>query len=163
MRPPSPDPDVPTLEGSAGSSRIEGPLTVAFLHRQKWRFVLVGELEFRVGAPKSPKVLRILPGSTTDFASVPSPIRWLIPNWSRGHALTATIHDALYRGTHFSYTLEKKGEPPVTLPRPTKREADDIYREANDVVASFGGGLKRWQRMLAYWGVRIFGKSAYKG
>ncbi len=149
------------------AARIEGPLDVKFRHNgpaRRWEWELNGDLEYRVGSAQSSRVLTIHEGATTDFASVPRVVRWLVPNWSRGHAMTATIHDALYRGdaAHFTYVIKKENQPDEPLPRPTRKEADDIYREANNVVAGFGRGLWWWQRQLAYWGVRTFGRGAYK-
>lgn len=150
---------------------INGPLKVRFMHNpeaHKWQWVLENTLEYRVGDEFSNRVLRILPGARTDFASVPPIARVLVPTWSHGHALSATIHDALYRGTDFEYVELVPGSDPnqpateKPLPRPTKEEADDIYREANRVIASFRDGLAWWQRILAYQAVKWFGGSSYK-
>jgi hypothetical protein len=81
---------------------------------------LVEPLEYRGNKEK----FRVPPGSTTDFASVPLPFRWLIPRSGR-HTKAAVLHDHLWRTHLCSY-----------------HDADGIFRRAlHDLGVPF---LRRW-------------------
>ncbi len=147
------------------AKRIGHPLEVEYglnHDTRRWEWTLTENLIFKVGSADSNRVLTVEAGATTDFASVPSFLRWIIPNWDKGHALPATLHDALYRGTNFTFTEDLPDGSKKELDRPTRSEADSIYREALSAVAKFGDGFSRPQRLLAYLAVRICGSSGYK-
>ena len=147
------------------AKRIGQPLEVEYglnHDTRQWEWTLTEDLIFKVGSPDSNRVLTIEAGATTDFASVPSFLRWIIPNWDKGHAVPTTLHDALYRGTDFTYMEHLPDGTKKQLDRPTRSEADSIYREALSEVAKFGDGFSWLQRLLAYLAVRICGWSGYK-
>lgn len=88
----------------------------------------------------------------TDFASVPRLLWWLFPRWGR-YGNAAVIHDYLYRGGHFFSVLNEEAEPSY----PDRIYADTIFLEGMVVL-----GVRKWQRLLIYWGVRLGGWYAWK-
>ena len=67
--------------------------------------------------------MNVPPGLVTDFASIPRPFWFWVAPWGR-HGRAAVVHDHLYR-------LGSVTDPIAgTLRRPTKREADRIFRQA---------------------------------
>ena len=80
-------------------------------------------MTYRLRDSEPTEVATVPPGFKTDFASVPRPFWWWIAPWGR-HGRAAIIHDFLYQ-------LGAVTDPSAgTLRRPSKREADRIFRQA---------------------------------
>ena len=79
-------------------------------------------------------------GTTTDFASIPWFVYWLIPGFGQ-YDKPAVVHDWMYRTACVSRVV-----------------ADAIFL---DGMAQCG--VPEWKRKLIYRAVRRFGKKAYKG
>lgn len=109
---------------------------------------LLEALEYRVGGIDSPETITVPAGFETDFASIPFGVRNLFPPlglWAR----PAILHDYLY-------ATGGKG-PGVSRWEPyTRKEADDIFREAMKVV-----GVPAWRRAIMYRAVRLGGGSGW--
>jgi len=82
----------------------------------------------------------VLPGWTTDGASVPSPLRWYADPFSGPYASAAVLHDALYRGQIVS-----------------RAEADRVFRDA-----MIDAGTRPAQAWLLWAAVRAFGWLAWE-
>jgi hypothetical protein len=72
------------------------------------------------------EIIHVPPLFKTDFASVPRPLWFWVAPWGR-HGRAAILHDFLYQ--HGS-VIDSTG----TMRRPSKREADRIFREAMAVL-----------------------------
>ena len=114
----------------------------------------------------------VAPGFKTDFASVPRPFWFWIAPWGR-HGRAAIIHDFLYQ-------LGAVTEPVApSLRRPSKQEADRIFRQAmavlDEVILSNSTFWRRWpvvlrcrlalaapRRWVIWAAVALFGHWAYK-
>src|SRR5688572_8803014 len=108
------------------------------------------------------------PGFKTDFASVPRPFWWWIAPWGR-HGRAAIVHDFLYQ-------LGSVTDPAAgTLRRPSKREADRIFRHAMadldrailtrnlwKPLVPFRMALAAARRWIIWAAVALFGFWAYK-
>lgn len=70
--------------------------------------------------------IHVPPGFVTDFASVPRPLWFWIAPWGR-HGRAAVLHDFLYQ-------LGSITGADGTLRRPSKREADLVFRQAMAVL-----------------------------
>lgn len=81
-------------------------------------------------------------GFTTDFASVPQVLWWLIPPHGKG-AMPSIVHDYLYQ-VPWAHEL-------------TRRQVDDHWLELLKKA-----GVSRWQRGLMYEFVRAFGVGVWK-
>lgn len=118
---------------------LEVRLISSSFHKRQWQ--LVAPLRYKTfiygnGTPWT--VLEVPMGFVTDFASVPRiPVVW----WMAGALAQrpAVVHDYLYRTQKTSRKL-----------------ADAIFNEAMQV-----DGGKPVRRVLMYWAVRLFGRSAY--
>lgn len=120
-------------------SSFTSPLVVSPLSDgRRWR--LVWSFTYHVGSEYSKDVIRVPAGFITDFASTPPHIWTIIPPWGK-YGKAAIIHDYLYQ----------------TASR-TRKEADDIFREAMEVLE-----VSKIRIFLMYWAVRLFGWLAYKG
>ena len=95
---------------------------------------------YDIGVEGSGNRIEVPIGFQTDFASVPRPLWWLFPRWGR-YGNAAVIHD-------FCYWEQKRA----------RREADDIFREAMQVL-----GVAKWKVCLMHRAVRWFGWSAWRG
>lgn len=123
--------------------RVEEPLVCAVNHDQArerhGRTTVVVLRPFAYTLPDGSRTVRVPPTYLTDFASIPTFVRWVIPPFGR-HAIAAVLHDWLY-----------------TIGQPGRRgEADDIFREA---LKELGVGLPRRSAMHA--AVRAGGGGAY--
>ena len=83
-------------------------------------------------------------GFETDFASIPRPLRIIIPKLGR-YNKAAVIHDAIYQDVVPGFRF-------------TRKEADIVFL---DGMADLG--VPKWKRTLMYWAVRIGGFLAWKG
>ncbi|RMG38281.1 MAG: DUF1353 domain-containing protein [Methanobacteriota archaeon] len=79
-------------------------------------------------------------GFFTNFASTPR-ILWPILPPLDHYGKAAVVHDFLYRTTNHPYT---------------RKQADDIFREACEVL-----GVKKWKIILMYYTLRLFGWHAW--
>jgi len=120
-------------------SSFTSPLIVSPLpDGKRWR--LVQPFTYHIGGKYSKDTIRVPAGFITDFTSTPSEIWMIIPPWGK-YGKAAVVHDYLYQ----------------TASR-TRKEADDIFREAMEVL-----GVDKVRVFLMYWAVRLFGVFAYKG
>lgn len=86
------------------------------------------------------EVVTAPPEFVTDFASVPRPVWFWIAPWGR-HGRAAILHDFLYQ-------LGAITDPQAgTLRRPSKREADRIFRHAMAVLDRVILGRSVWGRL----------------
>lgn len=98
------------------------------------------EFGYDVGKEGSGDSIEVPIGFMTDFASVPRPLWVFLPRWGK-YGNAAVIHD-------YCYWEQQR----------SKREADDIFREAMGVLGV--SPVKRW---FMYWAVRLFGGPAWSG
>lgn len=149
---------------------------VAVVNRLSGRvheWTLLQPLSYRLVDTESSEVVNVPTGLVTDFASVPRPFWFWVAPWGR-HGRAALVHDHLYR-------LGSITDPhSASLRRPSKREADRIFRQAIAVLdrtilsrSRFWGrfpgvvvevrialaGFRRWVMWAA---VAAFGAGAYK-
>ena len=82
-------------------------------------------------------------GFVTDFASIPRPLRILIPKLGRYNKATV-IHDAIYQDAVPGFRF-------------TRKEVDIVFLDAMTDL-----GVAKWKRTLMYWGVRLGGFFAWK-
>ena len=106
-------------------------------------FTLMQAVHFKVdGIPH-----RILPGSSTDFASIPRLLLWLFPAngvWREA----AAVHDGAYRGN--VHRLHREWAPP------TRKWADDVFLALMDDLRV------GWHaRYPLYWVLRMVGWRAW--
>lgn len=96
---------------------------------------------YRLVDREDSEVVTAPPGFTTDFASVPRPFWFWIAPWGR-HGRAAILHDFLYQ-------LGAVTDPVAgTMRRPSKREADRIFRQAMAVLDRVILGRSRlWGRL----------------
>ena len=114
---------------------------------------LLEPMAYRVGAVGSDEVITVPAGFLTDFASIPWGLWNLFPPlgpWAR----PAIVHDFIYAtrgdgiyGTRRWITRETNY---------SRREADDIFLEAMEVV-----GVPAWRRSIMYRAVRLGGGSGW--
>lgn len=125
-----------------------------------------------VDTPES-EVVNVPPGFRTDFASVPRPFWSIVSPWGR-HGRAAIVHDFLYQLGAVTDVGAR------TMRRPSKWEADRIFRQAmhvlDEVILSRSrfwsrfprvvvrgriavAGIRRWIMWAA---VAAFGFRAYK-
>ena len=127
------------------------PLVVEVLPSGK-RFRLYNDFTYLWRVPKedtpawlktSTIEIHVKRGFETDFASIPRPLRIIIPKLGR-YNKAAVIHDAIYQDV-------------VPRFRFTRAEADIIFL---DGMADLG--VAKWKRTLMYWAVRIGGFMAWR-
>jgi hypothetical protein len=102
-------------------------------------WTLLEPFTYHIGYKDSPLTITVPKGFTTDFASVPNPLRGLIPQWGV-YGKAAVLHDWLY------FTKEQ-----------TRLEADNTFLEAMCAL-----NTPRWQRFVMWLAVRTFGFLAWK-
>ncbi|HJX13044.1 MAG TPA: DUF1353 domain-containing protein [Dehalococcoidales bacterium] len=98
------------------------------------------EFGYDVGEEGSGDTIEVPEGFMTDFASVPRPLWVFLPRWGK-YGNAAVIHD-------YCYWEQQR----------TKRQADDIFREAMKVLEV--PPVTSW---FMYWAVRLFGGPAWAG
>ena len=136
-------------------SRFTAPLIVTPLNDGKtWRIIASSEepeLNFGYELGHEGSGISIVPPNNfeTDFASIPRLLWWLLPTWGK-YGNAAVIHDALYQG----YEIDDIDAPSWW---PERKEADQIFAEGMAVL-----GVKRWKRIIIYWGVRLGGWWAWR-
>jgi hypothetical protein len=137
------------------------------------RWEMCEPLTYRLRDDDTSEVVTVAPGFETDFASVPRPLWWWLPPWGR-HGRAAIVHDFLYQ-------LGSVTDPVAgSLRRPSRAEADRIFREAmavlDHVILSrsplwrrlpaplfrFRMALAAVRRFLMWAAVALFGRWAYK-
>jgi hypothetical protein len=96
-------------------------------------------LTYRLRDTDTSEAVTVARGFKTDFASVPRPLWSWIPPWGR-HGRAAIVHDFLYQCG--SVTDPVAG----TLRRPSRSEADRIFREAMAVLDHVILSRSRWWR-----------------
>ena len=104
------------------------------------RFTLTEQFRYRIGSMESTEIITVPAGYTTDFASTPKVIQWLIPPTGQ-YGKAAVIHDYLYSTGLYS-----------------REKADEIFYEAMLVL-----GVPKWKAYSMFKAVRMFGGSHYKG
>lgn len=103
-------------------------------------WVLLEKFDYDIGREGSGDTIEVPVGFMTDFASVPPIFRALVSKWGK-HGNATVIHDYCY------WTQEH-----------TKRESDDIFRQAMRVSKVTG-----WRSFFIYWAVRLGGEWAWRG
>lgn len=142
-----PSPAVPSgrfkIAPAPTAIQVEEPLVCAVNHQKERerdeRTTVIVLRPFAYTLPDNSRTIRVPPTYLTDFASIPTYVRWVIPPFGR-HAIAAVLHDWLY-------TVGQPGRRP---------EADHIFRLA---LAELGVGLVRRNAMYA--AVRAGGGDAY--
>ncbi|KKL23380.1 hypothetical protein LCGC14_2425980 [marine sediment metagenome] len=125
---------------------------------RKWR--LLRAFYYWVGDEFSKETIEIPAGFITDFASSPRLFWVVVSPWGK-YGKAAVVHDWLYqnqerlRWTVVHFEHESRCE--WLWVEVTRKEADDIFLEAMEVL-----GVAPWRRKLMYWGVRAFGRLAWK-
>lgn len=101
----------------------------------------------------SPLNLTIPQGYVTDFSSVPRFLWWFIP--PHGRAMAASVlHDYFYTNRPLQPSLGVGPDARVEIERYI---ADRLFLENLQT-----SGIKKWQSVLMYWAVRLFGNSRFK-
>ena len=125
-------------------SRLPPP-ALSFLGGREWR--LEADYTYRDGAT----AITVPAGFRFDLSSVPRPLWWLIAPFELS-VVAPLLHDFLY-----GYG----GRPPpgsVAPPRSYARaEVDRMFREMMAAEA-----VTAWRRAVAYYAVRVFGRSAWR-
>lgn len=113
--------------------------------------------------------VHVPPQFETDFASVPRPIWFWIAPWGR-HGRAAIVHDFLYQRGSIT-------RADGTLDRPSRREADRIFRDAMAVLDVHILSRSKWsktgllgvrlalaapRRFMMWAAVALFGFRAYE-
>lgn len=97
-------------------------------------------VSYRLNDRPETEVANVPPGFRTDFASVPRPFWSIIAPWGR-HGRAAIVHDFLYQLGSVTDVGAR------SLRRPSKREADRIFRQAMAVLDEVILGRSRfWTR-----------------
>lgn len=117
-------------------SSFTTPADLRMLENYRWQ--LLAEFDYHVGAYPSTSIIRVTAGTITDLASTPR-ILWAIFPPHGQYAKAAIIHDYLYDQAIGS-----------------KAFADELFFEAMGVL-----GVPRWRRELMYLAVRLFGRGNY--
>lgn len=95
---------------------------------------LTTEFGYAIGSENSGKTVDVPRGFSTDFASVPFFLWFILPKWGK-YGNAAVIHDFLYYDQSIS-----------------RHAADDIFAEAMTVLE-----VPFWKKFLLYAGVRLGG------
>lgn len=128
-------------------------------------WVLCEPVTYRLVDTPDSEVVNVPPEFATDFASVPRPFWAIISPWGR-HGRAAIVHDFLYQLGGVTDVAAQ------AMRRPSKREADRIFRQAmrvlDDVIlgrSRFAGAriwLAGWRRWTMWAAVAAFGFGAYR-
>ena len=109
---------------------------------------LCDHMTYRLVDTDTSEVVTVAPGFVTDFASVPQPLWWWAAPWGR-HGRAAIVHDYLYQ-------LGSVTDPLAgALRRPSKAEADRIFRQAMGVLDVVILSRSRWRRLGPLFQVRL--------
>lgn len=123
-------------------SAFTGPLTVTAVDEDLLTWRLEQPLLYEVGSLGSGRVVLVRPGYVTDAASIPAPLRGILPAWGRW-SRAAILHDYLY-------DLLRDGIPHKEAS--TRAAADAVFHEAMLV-----SGVPRALAGLMWVAVRLFG------
>ncbi|MDD7911243.1 MULTISPECIES: DUF1353 domain-containing protein [Pseudovibrio] len=127
-------------------SSFTDPLDIRVLQREKdgaGMYQLLCSFRYYLGSEDGPRYVLVPMGFETDLASVPRPFRWLISPGGL-HAKAAVVHDYLYE---FGVIRGPNGPE-----KPTRKQADDIFLEAMEVLK-----VPYIRRHAMYRAVRMFG------
>ena len=80
-------------------------------------FKVLREFTYRIGSRYSNQIIHVKAGELTDFASIPKPLRPLLPSWAKTNK-SSVLHDQMYR-------YQKVMGEPIT-----RKFADDVWLEA---------------------------------
>ena len=131
-------------------SPFTGELRLASLDAdcRVWR--LEEPLRYEIGALGSGLVIEVPAGFETDGASIPPPLRGLLPAWGR-YSRAAIIHDYLCQCFYEagSVIIEKPNSS-LTMSLPTRRAVDSVFHEAMLVA-----GVNRILAWLMWAAVRL--------
>ncbi len=111
-------------------------------------WTLYKSFTYHIGSEFSRNYITVPRGFVTDFASIPNPLRGLIPQWGR-YGKAAVVHDYLY---HWWVRDSDNNFSPVM----SRLEADNIFLEAMVVLE-----VPKWQRTIMWLAVRTFGGLAW--
>ncbi len=124
------------------------PLRVERLDSNKWR--VIEEFDYRIGADKSPLMVRVYAGFITDFASIPRGMWNVFPPVGGEYDKAAVVHDMLYQDPRVVNLLDNSRIPI------DKAKADGIFLEAMTVL-----GVSKWKRTTIYLAVKFGGSKAW--
>lgn len=134
---------------------------------------LIAPIEYHVGSADSGQIIVVPAGFKTDFASIPWGFRNLFPPIGK-YSRAAVIHDFLYRvrgeapeaAWHLREELTREqaealealrlDRPTINARRYSRREADDVFREAMSVL-----GVDPIRRNIMHRAVRTFGAGGW--
>lgn len=136
---------------------------------------LTAPIEYRVGSADSGQIIVVPAGFKTDFASIPWGFRNLFPPLGK-YSRAAVVHDFLYRvrGDAPEASVElylreeltreqadalealRRDRPTINARRYSRREADDVFREAMSVL-----GVDPIRRNIMHRAVRTFGAGGW--
>ena len=117
-------------------ARILSDLVVKNVGDGLWQ--LTEPLEYRVGNENSLEIITVPVNFISDFASVPTIFRGLIPKDGK-YTIPAVLHDWNYTVHYYS-----------------RKRCDEIFFESMQVI-----GVSWWKRHVMFRAVRLFGGSAY--
>ncbi len=121
------------------------PLKVQPISKREWK--ILEEFSFYADTDtKRDWIISVPEGDTTDFASIPRCLHWLLPPWHHSYGKAAVIHDYLYKGGFI--TVQGTGERYY----PSKLESDKIFLEGMIVL-----NAPVYRRRVMYRAVRIGG------
>jgi hypothetical protein len=124
--------------------------------RTEWR--LLQSFSLKVPLGRGEFTWYIPEGETTDFASVPTLLMWLISPTDPHIIAAALIHDDLYKQGRATAITTSNGDHEHVTPSVTSRFMADAW--FRDVMELYGCPL--WKRICAYYAVRMFGWIAYR-
>jgi hypothetical protein len=132
------------VEVEASVNNFLGPLILEYMDGHHWR--IVEGFTYRVGEANSDICVRVPRDFITDFASMPLGVVFKSPGgkWDK----PAVVHDVLYRRGYVEAHMLQK--------RITRKEADDIFKEAMGV-----SGVNWFAKQIIYAGVRVGGRSTW--
>lgn len=124
-----------------------------------WRAEWILQESFRLTVPlgRGEFTWEIPAGMTTDFASIPRGLVWLISPTDPEILVAALIHDDLYRNDSGRSRATAGRDTDTTSKSTTRFMADSWFR---DIMRLYGAPI--WKRLAAYYAVRVFGHWAYQ-
>ncbi len=112
---------------------------------RNWK--LLRPFTYRIGKKYSRRFIKVARNFTTDFASIPKFLFWLLPLWAKFNK-SSVLHDWLYK------VKAIMGKPI------TRKEADGTWLEAMFINFRHHKSGK-FVAYLEYWAVRVFGSLSW--
>ena len=105
-------------------------------------WVLQRAFTYHIDEVGSGKMIKVVPGFMTDFASIPRIFWGILPKWGK-YGNAAVVHD-------WNYWMQE-------LNNVDRKQSDQIMLQGMGVL-----GVPKWQRFFIYYAVRWFGGLAWK-